>query len=168
MKISQTFIVAVVCISFAACQLTDEVEEIFPGFVVEEGKLYEVSGKSPYSGEVTDYFDDGSLKQYRTYDEGELIHTIHYYKNGKKRSEVQHTVQGMIMTSWYESGQIEEEFTPGLIRQWYENGQMKSRVALDDSREYHGDMKMWNENGELIAHEIYENGHLVESLVVNN
>jgi antitoxin component YwqK of YwqJK toxin-antitoxin module len=168
MKILQTLIVAAVCIGFSACQLTDEVEEIFPGFVVEEGKLYEVSGKAPYSGQVTDYFDDGSLKQYRTYDNGELIHVIHYFRNGNKRSEVQYTVQGMIMTSWYESGQIEEEFTPGLIRQWHENGQMKSRVALDDFREYHGDMKMWDKNGELIAHEVYENGDLIESVVANN
>jgi antitoxin component YwqK of YwqJK toxin-antitoxin module len=168
MKISRTIIAAVVCMGFSACQLVDEVEEVFPGFVVEEGKLYEVSGKAPYTGEITDYFADGSLKQQRTYNKGELIHAIHYYENGKKRSEVRHTDQGMYMTSWFDSGQIEEEFTPELIRLWYENGQMKSRVALDDFREYHGDLKMWDENGELIAHEVYEDGQLIESLVTNN
>jgi antitoxin component YwqK of YwqJK toxin-antitoxin module len=168
MKISQTIIAAVVCVGFSACQLADEVEEIFPGFAVEEGKVFEVSGKAPHNGEVADYYDDGSLKQERTYHEGELIHAIQYYKNGHKRSEVQYTDQGMIMTNWFESGQVEEEFIPGLIRQWYENGQMKSSVTLDEFQEYHGDMKMWGENGELIAHEVYEHGELIDQMVANN
>jgi antitoxin component YwqK of YwqJK toxin-antitoxin module len=163
MKTLQTLTTAIIFGLFAfSCQLMDEVEEIFPGFVLEEGKLYEVSGKAPYSGKVTNYFDDGSLKMEGYYEEGVQKLVIHYYQNGNKRSKIDRTGEADEMTTWFESGQKQEEFLPGLIREWYENGQLKAEVRLDDFKNYHGDMKMWDEDGNLVTHEIYENGELVK------
>ncbi len=164
MKIYQTLPAVLLFFGMFAlsCQLMDEVEEVFPGFVLEEGKLYEVSGKAPYSGKVTDYYDDGTLKMEGHYEEGVQKLIIYYYQNGNKRSKVDRTGEVDGMTTWFESGQKQEEFLPGLIREWYENGQLMAKVQLDEFKNYHGDMKMWDEDGNLITHEIYENGEFVE------
>jgi len=165
MKISQTLTIVFLFGLFAfSCQIMDKVEEVFPGFVLEEGILYEVSGKAPYSGKVTDYYGDGTLKMEGHYEEGVQILIIFYYQNGNKRSKVDRTGEVFEMTTWYESGHKHEEFLAGLIREWYENGQLMAKVQLDDIKNYHGDMKMWDEDGNLITHEFYENGELVERL----
>lgn len=167
MKRLQILLLPILLTGLASCQLVDEVEEVFPGFVLEEGKLYEVNGKTPYTGTITQHYEDGTLKMEAEYVEGEQKSAIYYYENGNKQSEVIRREEDSLMTLWYESGQKEEEIKPGTIRQWYENGQLKALVSIDDFRNYHGDMKMWDEDGNLIAHEVYEDGELVETVSID-
>lgn len=164
MKRPQILLLPILISGLISCQLASEVEEVFPGYVLEEGKLYEVRGKTPYTGTVTQYFEDGSVKMEAEYIDGEQKSAIYYYENGNKKSEVIRREEDSLMTLWYESGQKEEEIKPGMIRQWYDNGQLKALVSIDDFRNYHGDMKMWDEDGSLITHEVYEDGDLVETV----
>lgn len=151
-------------IGFSSCKLGDSIEETFPGFKLEEGKLYELRGKEPYTGELKDHYDDGTLKMKSVFHEGVRKSTIHYYKNGKKQSSYIMTDDGWEMTNWYISGQKQDEYLPGIIREWYENGQLKAEVKMNDFKEYDGSMKMWDDKGALIVHEIYENGTLIETV----
>lgn len=167
MKIIQALLALGLLFGLLSCQISDDVDEVIPGFVLEEGRLYEVSGKAPYTGTVTQHYDDGTIRMKAEYEEGKQKMAVYYYENGNKRSHVINSEEGPFMTIWYESGQMEEELKPGIIRQWYENGQLKAHVSIDDFRNYHGDMKMWDENGDLLAHEIYEDGELVETMEID-
>jgi len=151
-------------IGFSSCKLGDSIEETFPGFKLEEGKLYEVRGKAPYTGELTDHYEDGTLKMKSEFHEGLQTSTIHYYENGNKKSKNINTDNAREMTIWYITGQKKEEILPGFIREWHINGHLKAEVKLDELNEYHGYMKMWDEEGILIVHEIYENGTQIETI----
>lgn len=163
-KILPALFIISTLIVYSSCQVGESVEEAFPGFILEEGKLYEVRGTEPYTGELKDHYDDGTLKMKSVFHEGVRKSTIHYYGNGQKQSSYIMKEDGWEMTNWYTSGQKQDEFLPGIIREWYENGRLKAEVEMNDFKEYDGTMKMWDEEGILIVHEIYENGDLVETI----
>jgi len=149
-------------IGISSCQLMDEVEKTLPGLALEEGKAYEVSSKAPYNGKMTRYYADGTLKKELHFSDGNQVLAIQYYQNGNKESKAEMTDEGLKMRSWYENGQIKEEFLPGSVRKWHSNGQLKAEVLMNESKDYHGDMRKWCENGTLLAHEVYKEGSLVE------
>ncbi len=149
---------------FSSCHIMEEAEKTFSGLTLEEGKVYQVKGKTPDNGELTRYYENGNIRMLLRFENGEQILTINYYETGQKKSKVEKTDQGHNMTSWYKNGQKEEEILPGVVRKWYPNGQLKAEVRMNETKDYHGDMRKWCEKGTLLAHEVYENGNLAEKI----
>lgn len=54
------------------------------------------------------------------------------------------------------------ELAKGVGLMWYENGNLWAEYNVNEGI-FHGDRKVWNNNGELIEHSIWKNGELVES-----
>jgi antitoxin component YwqK of YwqJK toxin-antitoxin module len=52
----------------------------------------------------------------------------------------------------------------GHIREWHPNGQLKYEVAFKDSLRYHGLMSLYDEQGNIMEQERYENGELIEKI----
>ncbi len=91
-------------------------------------------------------------------------------KNGQKSAEFDYK-DGNILSNkgWYENGQIQREFyykdgyADGLYQSWWLNGQ-KMWIRNMKKGKNHGEIKNWNERGELICHEIYNEGELIEKI----
>ncbi|MEX1010846.1 MAG: hypothetical protein WDZ29_02165 [Balneolaceae bacterium] len=157
--------ILLILMGFAACDLIPRVKEVYPGFIYREELLHGIGEQEPHTGEVRDWFEDGSLKLEAHYEEGVRQEITFYFRNGNRQAHHLRTENGWAVTSWYENGQIQEEFFPFHVRQWFENGQMKAEVGMDEDQEYHGAMRVWDQEGNLIAHEVYEHGELTETLV---
>jgi len=75
-----------------------------------------------------------------------------------------------IIESFYENGKKmdESEFTDGHIggvqREFYENGQIKEEY-WEYFAKPSGDMKLWNEEGELIHHSVWKEGEKIKTIV---
>jgi len=149
---------------FGSCQIMEEAEKALPGLTLEEGKVYQIKSKTPDNGELTRYDEDGNIRMKLQFENGEQVLAIHYYETGQKKSRVEKTDQGHNMTYWYENGQKEEKILSGLVREWYPNGQLRAEVRMNETRDYHGDMRKWCEKGTLLAHEVYDDGNLVEKI----
>ena len=52
----------------------------------------------------------------------------------------------------------------GYNKQWYSNGGLKFEAYFKGNIEYEGLMTLYDENGEILEQERYEEGELVETI----
>ena len=99
----------------------------------------------------TGYFNDG---------DSTLEYTYEYEYIGEHFKAVKHYRDGILMEEW-------EDAKPGELgyhKQWHPNGQLKYEAYFEGNIEYEGLMTLYNEEGEIIEQQRYEDGELVETI----
>ena len=121
-----------------------------PFFFVESNKedlswqngTLELNGK-PFSGYLTEYYEDRSLRSQTPYVEGK--------RNGNEYL-------------YYQNGQLNEQriyragYKIGIHQGWWEKGQSRFVYQFDDYGNYHGNCKEWFRDGNLFRDFNYING----------
>lgn len=141
MKYSTSFIMVFCVIStfFFSCSE----REISADQLQKRGELYyAVNEEDPYSGKVTELYENGQKKTESYYNDGLLdgLH-IEWSDNGQKVEE-----------SHYEGGLLD-----GLHIKWYNNGQKDEESSYKDGI-LDGLFTKWEENGEKFSETTYRDG----------
>ena len=138
------------------------------------GIRFDKSG-TPFTGtQEFRYVKNDSLFSETIYVDGLLKSTTAYHKDGSLmgKHEFGYIGEEFKTTKRYnEDGLLVEEWlTPttedslGSIKQWHTNGQLKFEMTFKKGMNYHGLMTMYNEQGEVIEQERYEDGELMEKI----
>ncbi len=138
------------------------------------GIMFDKTG-TPFTGtQQMRYVDNDSLFSETIYVDGVLKSTTAYHEDGSLmgRHEYDYVGDGFAtIKEFNEHGLlIEEWISPttddrlGSIKQWYPNGQLKFEMTYKKGMIYHGLMTMYNDDGEIIEQERYEDGELVEKI----
>lgn len=123
------------------------------------GIYFAVNEDNPYSGKVTNSYDNDQKKFEKVYKNGELNGlSTGWYENGQKKWEAEYKNSKLDGKSakWYSSGQnqFEKEYADGELNgisiKWYSNGQKKSEIAYK-SDQLSGNYKTWYENGQQVV-----------------
>jgi len=119
-----------------------------------------VSNDSLYSETV---YMDGVLKSNTVYNEdGTLMGKYEFDYIGEKfLTTKRFNKDGLLIEEWISPT---ADDTLGSIKQWHSNGQLKFEMTFKENLIYHGLMTRYNENGDVIKQEKYENGELVEKV----
>lgn len=127
-----------------------------------------------YSG-TRDYYhkDSNELAFSEKFEDGYRVTRINY-DDGVEisfRYEFEYDDSNMIVRRKFnEAGILIEEWTapinrkPGSIKEWHPNEQLKFEVHYLGDLEYEGLMTLYDENGEIIEQDRYEDGELVETI----
>lgn len=132
-----------------------------------DGKLYEEANyeNDTLHGERRIYYKNGKLELLETYDHGDFTSPyVKYYETGKPKLEgsYENNVASGIWKRYYENGQLMEEVSlkdneeNGPFREYYDNGNIKAEgtyKGMDIDTGYpreHGELKMYDESGELV------------------
>ncbi|PKD42406.1 toxin-antitoxin system YwqK family antitoxin [Rhodohalobacter barkolensis] len=138
------------------------------------GIMFDKSG-TPFTGtQKMRYVKNDSLFSETVYDDGVLKSTTAYHEDGSLmgRHEYDYVGDGFATIKEYnENGLLVEEWLSpttedglGSIKQWHPNGQLKFEMTHKKGMEYHGLMTKYNDDGEIIEQERYEDGELVEKI----
>ena len=129
---------------------------------------------TPYTGKVeTRYRNDNTLLRMWNYENGLILDfilfnasgdTVHFYEYGYISDSFQvirEIKNGVLIKEWMDS-------TPdgklGVHREWHQNGQLKFEGQFRGNKEYQGLMTLYEEEGNLLKQERYENGILIETI----
>lgn len=121
------------------------------------------------------FFANEKVQVEETYDKGRLVSKNTFYKNGNPESEGQYDIEGAMSGEWKyyyskngklkESVHFEGNVESGPFKEFYENGNIKAEgayVPMDFGLETQGmetgELKEYNENGELVTKKNCENG----------
>lgn len=126
----------------------------------ESGKVSEVANysKDVLDGERRLFREDGSVETIEKYQNGQFSGLYQeLYPNGQVKFEGEYTnnIMGGIWKGYYESGALKEEVTMasndenGPFKEYYENGKLASEGAYLDGPFEKGELKVYDENGEL-------------------
>lgn len=97
------------------------------------------------------YERDGSgIRWHHEYEyiDGELAKTVTFFPDGQKNMEV-------IYANTTDDG-------IGITRYWHPNGQLNFEMSWIEDHKYHGLMTKWDEEGNILEQENYENGEPVD------
>jgi hypothetical protein len=105
---------------------------------------------SPYQdgllhGTVKVYYPNGELQEDLVYEKGAKKLSTAYYKGGQKKHHVAFNAKGV---------------AEGPYVRWYENGQLETEGNFDENEKFHGDHKIYDENGKLAAHYTMDRGRV--------
>ncbi|HET8865051.1 MAG TPA: M56 family metallopeptidase [Gracilimonas sp.] len=120
-------------------------------YVVNDSLFSETIYVDGITTSTTAYHKDGSLmgKYEFGYVEDKFWATKHYNEDG------------LLIEEWQTP---ESEDSLGYIKQWHQNGQLKFEMTYKKGMKYHGLMTLYDEEGEIIEQERYEDGKLVEKI----
>lgn len=134
----------------------------------EDGLIYELNKKLPFTGKYTSEYPNGQKEQELTVVEGRLDgpYTI-WHESGQKK-EIGTYEKGLVHgsgTYWFEDGKREERFFKngefdGPYTFYYPNGQ-KQQEGTRKSNQFHGLITLWDEEGNFLETHEYENGTLI-------
>ncbi len=134
-------------------------------FTVINGVLF--FHKTPYSGIINEYYSDKKLKTKSQYFEGRREgYYKGWYTNGNKWFERTYKkgIKRGIHLGWYENEvkMFVYHFNKngeyhGEIKEWYSNKQLLKVFNYVDGKE-EGSQKMWQENGKIRANFVVKNG----------
>ncbi len=122
---------------------------------------------SLYSGFLTDYFDNGSLKSKKGYFNGKLEgEAVQYYENRQLRERrfyKENRKTGTHIGFW-PNGQAKFEYYfqsdlhVGELKEWYASGQPYRFFNYEKGKE-NGSQKMWEANGKIRANYVVKDSH---------
>ena len=108
--------------------------------VERNGIKYEGISQMPFTGVSTEYYENGQLKEKRTYKDGE--------RNG-------------LGASYYENGQLSEKITlkdgSGTVERYFDNGRLWITATYKDE-ELNGLNEVYYQNGQLEYQQTYKDG----------
>lgn len=118
--------------------------------------------------------DKGKLRAEKTYQEGLLMQSITYDRQGKVSKRLKnHYKEDELAKSiyFYPGGNKKSELVygssdgerTGSVKEWHQNGQFKFKMSLDSQNQYHGEMVLYDEEGNVVREEIYKAGERVDS-----
>lgn len=127
----------------------------------EEGHLMEkgLLKNGQQEGKRTVYFPSGKLRIEELYKNGEYEGTFkEYYESGKLMQEGQYVKNSMtgIWKTYYDTGELKEEVLfkdnneNGPFKKYHKNGKIKWEGVYKDGDHEEGELKLYNEDGELI------------------
>lgn len=126
----------------------------------EDGTVQEESNydKGVLEGERKLYYENGSLQAIERYDKGTFAGIYQaYYENDTLELEGQY-INGVMSGEWkryYQSGKLmevvafENNEENGPFIEYHENGKTKAKGAYKDGDNEHGELKLYDEAGEL-------------------
>lgn len=100
---------------------------------------------------VSAYFKDGDSTNQYSYEYGYI---------GEHFKVVKHYRDGLLMEEWKDAAPNEL----GYHKQWHANGKLKYEAYFEDNIEYEDLMTLYDEEGNIIEQERYENGILIEKI----
>lgn len=134
---------------------------------------YTSSGE-PFTGtQKTYYSDTDSLYMEMHFEDGINTKSIFYMKNGDINRLIHGRYLGFTYAKEiYVNGNLSYENVPpteskdgvGYLRTWHRNGQLGSEVTYKGDRIYQGLMTEYDEEGNIIKQERYEDDELVETI----
>ena len=110
--------------------------------VERNGIKYEGISQMPFTGVSTEYYENGQLKEKRTYKDG---------------------AQNGLGASYYENGRLEKKWNwkdgklHGLWEGYYENGELRDKTIWKDGKQ-HGPSEWYRQNGQLRDKKIWKDG----------
>lgn len=116
-----------------------------------------IFGDQPFSGYLTEYFENGVLKSKKGYLYGWLHgESLEYHTSGKikERRVYTHGEKDGKHIGFYESGQLRFELyfnkgmNVGCHKSWYEGGQQAQELNYTDGQPF-GAQKVWRPDGKL-------------------
>lgn len=125
------------------------------GIVLEKGTYK--NGKQ--SGKRYLFFEDGKIKTEENYSEGNFEGPFkEYFKNGNLYQEGIYKNNSMtgVWKTYYETGELKEEVSfvdnneNGPFKEYHKNGKTKYEGTYKDGDHEEGEMKVYNEDGEII------------------
>jgi antitoxin component YwqK of YwqJK toxin-antitoxin module len=109
--------------------------------VVKEGRVVEKGGADNFTGFMTEFYPNGSLKSRSQIFEG-LLHgrSEGWHPNGELeiREHFKHGISHGLRTKWHDTGiklseaTIEEGQMHGLFRRWHENGAPAEEIQMEN------------------------------------
>ncbi|MEX0608083.1 MAG: hypothetical protein WD016_04145 [Balneolaceae bacterium] len=160
-----------IVLMFTGCYVGDK--HLYPDVLLttapnEEDKLQYLKSGEPFTGTQTyRYTKTDSLYSVTTFQEGFRSQSTGYSQdNGSvlwriafigseisKREE--YYADGTKKMEWLLAGPgVEESYT----KYWHENGQLSFEMFWNEQNQYHGVMTKWDEEGNILEQESYENG----------
>lgn len=144
-----------------------------PEEMEERGGLIHKSGDSaPYSGQVQDLHQSGKPRLEAVYSGGRLVSSKVWYENGQIAEEVSVASDTWTIRRYGESGRLEEEtvavFQGGRkvsenTKLWGETGHVRTEAGFKGGK-LHGPLKEYDDSGQLVRDELYEQGKLVKKI----
>ncbi len=126
----------------------------------KEGKLYEEAtySKDEINGNRTLFYPNGQKEIVETLVNGKYHGAFNsYYENGKLKAEGNYEDNIAIgqWKSYYESGQLKDIATfsnneeNGPFKEYHENGNLKTEGTYKDGDQEHGELLLYDEEGQL-------------------
>ena len=118
--------------------------------------------------------EKGALRNVRTYEKGLLLHAESYNEEGNISERIENEYENgelAVTTYFYPNGGKKSELVyassngerTGSVKEWHDNGQLKFKMSLDSLNRYHGEMVLYDRDGNIVKQEQYESGELVET-----
>lgn len=89
------------------------------------------------------------------------LHGEGIYESGVLKSSTLFDADGILI--WEVTGP-ESDIKPGTLKEWYPNGQIEFELTFHTGMKYHGLMTLFDEKGEILEQELYEDGEMVEKI----
>ena len=108
------------------------------------------------------YYENGIFAGSARYEDGEITHRSQvgiYYDDFYLKME---HVEGAIIHQ--DIIPVESEDGLGHVRKWHPNGQLSYEATYKDHYEYVGLMTLYDEEGNILEQELYEDGKLIEKI----
>ncbi|TAA47430.1 toxin-antitoxin system YwqK family antitoxin [Corallincola spongiicola] len=106
------------------------------------------------------YYDDNIVSQYRWHDNGAIFVSCEYAPFKPKGKCINRFEDGSVS---FDREYDEDGLLVGLVSRYYKNGSLIFSAEYDHGQ-FHGNKKEWSCDGELVKHERYESGALIEVL----
>ena len=136
--------------------------------VERNGIKYEGISQMPFTGVSTEYYENGQLKEKRTYKDGAQNGLgASYYENGQLMEKITVKDESGILVRYRDNGRLWSKVTykdgkeHGLSESYHENGQLDNKSTYKDGKK-NGLSEWYHENGQLANKETYKNGVMIE------
>jgi len=125
---------------------------------LREGLMYIKGSDTLYTGEHSEFYENGQKKSEVNYKDGRVDGlSVYWHENGQKKLEGnwKDDKQNGLWVVWYKNGQKQQEENykdgkwDGLSVYWYENGQKKLEETYKDGEII--SEKFFNTKGELVG-----------------
>ena len=142
---------------------------------LREGLMYIKGSDTLYTGEHSEFYENGQKKSEVNYKDGRVDGlSVYWYENGQKKLERnwKDDKQDGLWVVWYKNGQKQQEENykegkwDGLSVHWYENGQKRVEVNYKANKE-DGLSVYWHENGQKKLEETYKDGEIISEKFFN-
>ena len=139
---------------------TGEKEGIYQKYA-PDGSLYELAhfSEDQLHGERHLMYGTGKVEIMETYEQGKYHGPARtYYEDGQLKTEGQYVnnVAEGIWKGYYPNGTLREEVhyannqEEGPFKEWHENGNIKAEGSYKDGDNEHGELKLYDDNGQLL------------------
>jgi hypothetical protein len=133
------------------------------------------SDGNPFTGtQEIRFAETGKLRFKQIYNDGHIVESIQYnvqedimvvnkyeYEGARVNVREMYDENNRLMSQWMS---LDSEDSLQTGKYWHPNGQLRFEFSFKDEMIYHGLMTLYDENGEILEQELYEDGELVEKI----